>query len=126
MKRNIKIFIVICFFAVMLIFNGCSGKEKGNDLKLGKYISSEDRFSCVALEANNKFVIAFNLTSSYIGIGDFSVVDDMLILNDIGIKKEPKQYRFKINGDSLIFESGDFASKFFVQGEVFKLKQDDK
>ena len=107
----------------MSILNGCSGKEVDNDVMLGKYISSEDRFSWVTLEANNKFIITFNVTSSYIGIGDFSVADGMLTLNDTGIKEEPKQYKFKINGDSLIFESGEFASKFFMQGEVFKLKK---
>ncbi len=122
MKLNTKIIITICLFAVMSIFNGCSSKEVNNDVMFGKYISSEDRFSCVTLEANNKFIITFNVTSSYIGFGDFSVVDDMLTLNDTGIKEKPKQYKFKINGDSLIFESGEFASKFFMQGEVFKLK----
>ena len=123
MKRNTKIIIVICIFVVMPMLNGCSGKEVDSDVMLGRYISSEDRFSGVTLDVNNKFTVTFNVTSSYIGIGDFSVADGILTLNDTGIKEKPKQYKFKINGDSLIFESGEFASKFFVQGEVFKLKK---
>lgn len=121
MKRNTKIIIAIYLLAVLSIFNGCSTKEVENDLLLGRYISSEDRFSWVTLEANNKFTISFDAYSSYLGHGDFLLVDGMLTFNDAGINKKPKQYKFKIDGDSMKFESGEFASKFFIQGEVFNL-----
>lgn len=126
MKLNTRIIIVICLLSVMLLYNGCSSKNEDNGLKLGTYRSTESKFSWVSLAADNKFIITFNFISSYIGIGDYSVVDNKLILNDIGIKDKPKQYIFKIDGDSLTFESGEYASKFFKQGTVFKLVQEKK
>lgn len=126
MKRKRRALLMMCLLVMIPILYGCSSPKSNDELKLGHYVSKEDLFSLVVLEEDNRFTMWFSAYSSYLGSGEYTITDGMLILHDEGRADKETQYRFKINNDSLIFEDGEYASKYFEQGEVFKLERTNK
>ncbi len=103
----------------VLLVSACSFKGP-NDLKLGKYVMEDtetEDFAWVLLEENNQFQFNRNIATSYLPMGSYSVEEDELILQS-GLDEI---YRFKISGNSLIFESGKAAESLVEKGTVFVL-----
>ena len=68
-------------------------------------------------EDNNRFVFNRNLATSYDPTGTYSVENSELILRG----NVNEVYKFKINGNNLIFESGEYAEGLVEIGTIFEL-----
>ena len=120
-----KIFKIFFPLLLIVLLSGCSGSQKEGP-KLGKYTNENNSLSYLLLEDNNSFKLFFSVESSYIGIGNYKIEGDKLILSDKGKKDDVKVYTFTIDKDKLIFNNGDYAEKFFKKGTEFKYEKDSK
>ncbi|ETA79728.1 DUF4829 domain-containing protein [Youngiibacter fragilis] len=111
--------IIALLAAFSLVFAlGCSDKE----LKTGKYVMQGTElaeWAWVILEEDGKFVFNRNLATSYLPIGTYTIEKGMLILS---VSAE-ETYRFRIDGNDLIFESGKLAESFVEKGAIFRLSE---
>lgn len=116
-KRNALILLIV----LPLVFAmGCSLQNGGKGLKTGKYVMQDavtEDWSWVMLEEDNQFKFNRCGALSHLPMGTYSVEDDTLILT----VSEKEEYRFKIDGDKLIFLSGEMAEPFVKKGTVYKL-----
>lgn len=117
MKSMIILVIISVLFTSACAFGGRS-KEPAT----GKYVMKDavmEDWAWVLLEEEHQFTFNRNLATSYWPMGTYSVEKDELLL-----KVHDKEiYRFRINGDSLIFESGEFAEGLIEKGTIFELKK---
>ena len=130
MKKHIA--IPFSFLLIVLCITGCAEKEEVLDYKNSvagkKYIYSGEPFSDI--EDNYPFTITINddgtytysesLLSSYLGLGKWSVDDDVLTLTDnTGV--EIINY-FLIDGEDLVFKEENSTNFIYVKvkdGERF-------
>jgi hypothetical protein len=112
-----RIFALLAALSFILTL-GCSNKE----LKTGKYVMQGTELAELAwviLKDDGKFVFNRNLATSYDPTGTYTVEKGMLILS----VSADETYRFKIDGDNLIFESGKLAESLIKKGSIFKLSE---
>ena len=116
MKKTFGLAILlICIIALV----GCS--ETGNTIISGRYqmnISSENEFNIPYITFNaeeNTFVFTMDLLSSYSGLGDFSIDDN--IITAVTYDDEPNTYIFEIiDNDTLSFNVNQ-SSKLLIIDE---------
>lgn len=119
--KELKVkYMVILIAASLLFTSACAFQERGKELETGKYVLQDaqtEDWAWILLEEENRFKFNRNLATSYIPMGTYSVEEDELILK----ASEEEIYRFRIEGDRLIFESGKYAESLLEIGAVFKL-----
>ena len=119
MKRSIFYILIISFFVLIV---GCSVKDK-TELETGKYVmegSETKDLGWVILEEENKFEFNRGSVTSYRPTGTYSIEDDSLIL----FVSDKESYEFEIDGDKIIFISGDLIDSHIEKGTIFKLAKD--
>lgn len=91
----------------------------------GKYVARieemKDLKPWVSLTADNQFVFNRGSVLSYRPSGTYSIDKDRLILT----ASPDEIYRFKIQKDAIVFESGALAERFVIKGTVFDLVRDE-
>lgn len=113
--------MVILIAAAVLFTSACSFQDK--ELSTGKYEMKDGKtadWAWVLLEEENHFIFNRNIATSYLPTGTYSVEDDELILK----VNDQEIYTFRIEGDRLIFESGEYAESMIEKGTVFELTKD--
>ncbi len=118
MKNRSKILLIM---ALITVAAGCSMKEKPEEPQTGKYVMKESEiedFAWVLLEEDHKFQFNRHIATSYVPMGKYYMEDDELILE----VNENEIYRFRVHGNTLIFESGKTAESLVEKGAVFELK----
>ncbi|MBP1919268.1 DUF4829 domain-containing protein [Youngiibacter multivorans] len=112
-----RIIALLAAFSLMLAL-GCTNKE----LKTGKYVMQGTElaeWAWVILEDDGKFVFNRNLATSYLPTGTYTVEKGMLILS----VSADETYRFRIDGNDLIFDSGKLAESLVEKGAIFRLSE---
>lgn len=112
-----KVFALLAVLSLIFTI-GCSSKE----LKTGKYVlqgTEVEVWAWVLLKEDSKFEFNRNMATSYLPIGTYEVNGGFLVLT----VSPDETYRFKINGDTLVFESGKMAEPFIEKGAIFKLQE---
>jgi len=118
--RKRKVLMILLIMLALIFVAGCSSQSKEKSLKTGKYVMQDaevEDWSWVNLKEDNKFEFNRCGALSYLPMGTYSVEDNVLILS----VSEDEVYKFIIDGDKLIFESGKMAEPFVSKGAVFKL-----
>ncbi|WP_312654428.1 hypothetical protein [Proteiniclasticum sp.] len=115
--------VILFLAAFTLIAAGCVNREMTEEPEIGIYVlkgqESED-FAWVLLENGHQFQFNRHIATSYVPMGTYFVENDELILR----ADENEMYRFRIQGNTLIFESGKTAESLVEKGAVFELKID--
>lgn len=109
---------------MMIVFLMVACTNKNNEVTLGKYVLEDAEVIAMAwlvLSEENQFVFNRNMLTSYWPSGNYTVEDGMLILT----ANEDEVYTFKIEGDTLIFESGKYAEGLLKIGSRFTLVKDE-
>ena len=115
--------MVILIIVSVLFTSACAFGGRVEAPATGKYVMKDaemEEWAWVLLEEENQFTFNRNLATSYRPMGTYSVEKDELILK----VRDNEIYRFRIEGDSLIFESGEFAEGLVEIGTVFELTKD--
>ena len=113
-----KIIYLIVMSMFILGMSACT--IQSSKLALGKYVleDAEDiDMAWIELSADQHFVFNRNLATSYRPSGNYTVENNVLTLR----VNEDEVYTFKIEGDTLIFESGAYAESLLELGAQFKL-----
>lgn len=112
---------MIALFLAMLLFTSACSFQNGKDkLATGKYImqnAETEDLAWILLEDDNKFNFNRGSVTSYRPRGTYTVDNSELTLS----VNDNEAYRFEIKGNSLIFESGEYAESLFEIGTVFEL-----
>ncbi len=120
MKTKLALLLMVIS---LLVTSGCSKFDKKEELKLGQYTmqnSQGEDWAWVILKEENKFEFNRNMATSYDPMGTYSIKDHRLVLKaDLS-----EIYIFEIDGDKLIFSSGDGAKGLLEEGAVFKLMKE--
>lgn len=119
MKKRLLVMIII---ASVILVCGCSNKKNVNELKIGKYVEVENGLAWVVLKKNNEFQFNRHIATSYDPIGSYNIQDGKLILK----VSDKEEYKFKINGEKLVFESGTHIGDLLKEGAVFQFSDKDE
>ena len=116
-----KALVLVVTFALAFTM-GCSLQNKSNELKTGKYVMQDtevENKSWVVIKGNNQFEFNRNgsLSLSYIPMGTYSIEDNTLTL----AVSEKEMYRFVVDGEKLVFKSGNIPEDWVKEGAIFKL-----
>ena len=109
---------------LMIVFLVSACTIKNNEVPLGKYVLEDAEITSMAwlvFSEENQFVFNRNMFTSYWPSGSYAIENNVLIL----IANENEVYTFKIEGDTLIFESGKHAEEFLEIGSRFTLVKDE-
>ena len=87
-----------------------------NEMKI--YIT-DDGLSRIGLQDNGEFYVEGRPYVSYRPMGSYEIVGNILFLNYY----ENRQFTFRINGNSLIFESGEWLENWIPKETVFTLSE---
>ena len=123
-KRKVLAVLLIILAIVVVLTTGCSKEDITPELKIGKYVKEDTEpgeWSWVILKENKEFVFSRGAALSYLPIGTYSIEGETLTL----FVNEKESYIFTIDGDKLVFESGNLAERFVKKGEVFKLSDEE-
>lgn len=112
MKKRLLMMIII---ATLILACSCSINKNSNQLKIGKYVKVENGFAWVVLEENNEFEFNRSIATSYRPRGSYSIQNGELILK----VDDTEEYKFKIDGEKLVFESGTYVENLLEKGTVF-------
>ena len=111
-------------FGLMIVFLVSACTIKNNEATLDKYVLEDAEvigMAWLVLSEENQFVFNRNMFTSYWPSGSYTIENNVLIL----IANENEVYTFKIEGDTLIFESGKHAEAFLEIGSRFTLVKDE-
>ena len=117
-----KIMKVLIGLMIVFLVSACT--IKNNEVTLGKYVLEDAEvigMAWLVLSEENQFVFKRNMFTSYWPSGSYAIENGVLIL----IANENEVYTFKIEGDTLIFESGKHAEAFLEIGSRFTLVKDE-
>lgn len=117
-----KIMKVLIGLMIVFLVSACN--IKNNEVELGKYVLEDAEVTGMAwlvLSEENQFVFNRNMFTSYWPSGSYAIENNVLIL----IANENEVYTFKIEGDTLIFESGTHAEGLLKIGARFTLVKDE-
>lgn len=121
---EMKIRSMIVLIAVSVLFtSACAFGGRTEEPATGKYVMQGapiKEWAWVLLEEDHQFKFNRNLATSYLPMGTYSVEKDELLLK----VNDKEIYRFRIEGDRLIFESGELAESLVDIGTVFELTKD--
>ncbi len=117
-----KIMKVLIGLMIVFLVSACT--IKNNEVPLGKYVLEDAKVTGMAwlvFSEENQFVFNRNMFTSYWPSGSYAIENGVLIL----IANENEVYTFKIEGETLIFESGKHAEEFLEIGSRFTLVKDE-
>lgn len=114
MKKRLVMMIIITSF---ILICSCYNNKKTSELKTGKYVEMENGLAWVVLRENNEFEFNRHIATSYKPRGSYSIQNGELILK----VSDKEEYKFKIDGEKLVFESGTFIGDLLKNGAVFQL-----
>lgn len=113
MKRRLLMMIII---TSLILICSCYNERNAYELKTGKYVEVDNGLAWVVLKENNEFEFNRGI-ASYRPKGRYRIQDGQLIL-EVSDKEE---YKFKIDGEILTFESGTYIKNLIKDGAVFQL-----
>ena len=123
------ILTVLIFLTVMLLLQVCGSSKKESEVsgKIYTYTGDsftkiEDDYFTIIINEDGTFSYCESLASSYIGIGEWSVMDDILTLSDDEKMGYPLVNHFSIDGDDLVFIEKDSSNFIYIKvkdGERF-------
>ena len=90
---------------LMIVFLVSACTIKNNEVTLGKYVLEDAEvigMAWLVLSEENQFVFNRNMFMSYWPSGSYAIENGVLIL----IANESEVFIFKIEGETLLFESG--------------------
>jgi hypothetical protein len=120
MKKTCFSFIVVLIF---LLLSGCSSNN--DTVKNGTYVMEKQGIEEVLLPhvtiSDDDIVFSFDLLSSYLSNGSYSINDDILTMTTDDNKYS---YVFQIDGDNLIFQE-DESSIVHMTDDKFGVKVTD-
>lgn len=112
-------------FAVALILSACAESSQVSNFAGNKtYVYENEGFGSdfsITINEDGSFSYVEGALSSHIGIGNWTLTEDNLLLSDTGLE-EPRIFHFKVDGDTLIFlseNSDDFLYVEVSDGEKF-------
>lgn len=117
-----KIMKVLIGLMIVFLVSACT--IKNNEVTLGKYVLEDAEvigMAWLVLSEENQFVFNRNMFTSYWPSGSYAIENGVLIL----IANENEVYTFKIEGETLIFESGKHAEGLLKIGSRFTLVKDE-
>ena len=117
MKKRLLLMIIVI---TIIFICGCSNEG----LKLGKYVKFKNGFeyAWVELKENNEFEFNRSIATSYWPRGSYSIQDGELILK----VRDEEEYKFKIDGEKIVFISGTHIGNLLDEGEVFQFSDKDE
>lgn len=110
-NKSIILLLILLVILFISLLSGCS--KTVNDLKTGVYSTTDGMSHLTIDEADKTFIFQRGITS-YRPSGNYTIKGDKLLLHvneDI--------IEFEINGDTLIFESGELAEDLIKKGTEF-------
>lgn len=112
MKRVLTILkIMSLVFALTFILSGCT--KAVDNIKIGVYVANE-RLASLTIGEDRTFVLNRDIATSYDPAGNYTIKGNKLLL-----QSNEGTIEFKINGDTLIFESGEIAESLIKEGTEF-------
>lgn len=117
-EENIERIISILDIIVDVINEVSLDVKQG--LKTGKYVMQNtdvEEWAWVELRNDNQFEFNRSGATSYRPMGTYSIKDNILILS----VNESEVYNFLVDGDKLVFKSGEFADNLVKEGAVFMI-----
>lgn len=129
MKRKIMALSFFALFASLLLLQGCSSTVNYIELAGNTYTYTgesaygieNDPFT-ISLNADGTFVYFESMFSSYMGIGEWSVKDNLLTLTENSEVCRGLKNSFRIDDGNLIFvesSSDNFPKVTVKDGEIF-------
>ena len=108
--------IVVLSFMTTMAFINFTGLAGDGELVPGKYVSA-DGLAWVELLEDKQFVFNRGLVTSYRPGGNYFTQEGELVL----YVNDAEQYRFTIDGDTIVFQGGGFAESLIEKGTVFAI-----
>lgn len=110
---------IICFNMVLifLLLSGCNSNNDLNTVKNGTYVmevETEAGTPPYVTISDNKISFIYDLLSSYLSLGTYSIDDDILTMTTDDSKYI---YVFQIDGDNLIFQKSKSSSVNLIDGK---------
>lgn len=123
-RGNMKTKMMAVGMILAVIFSfGCSTNDQTEKLKTGKYdmqgAPMED-WAWILLNEDYTFEFNRNLATSYRPRGSYSIENGELIL----FVNDAENYKFTLEDEKLIFESGEFAETLIEKGTIFEWVKD--
>lgn len=121
--RYIK--IVILFLGVILFLTGCAGNTQKDSIADKNYLYEKEGFGgdfIIQMKGDGTFSYYEGELSSYIGTGEWKLDGNTLMLQDTVIEGHPRINYFKVEGNTLIFQSEDSDNFIYIkvsEGERF-------
>ncbi len=109
---------------MMIVFLLSACTNRNNEVTLGQYVLEDAEaidMAWLVLSEENQFVFTRSMLTSYWPSGNDAIENGVLIL----VANENEMYTFKIEGDTLIFESGTHAEGLLEIGARFTLVKDE-
>jgi len=102
---------------IFLLLSGCNSKNDTDSVKNGNYVMEQEETEEVPLPhvtiTENKILFSYDLLSSYLPLGTYSIDDDILTMTTDDNKYI---YVFQIDGDNLIFQENESSSVNMIDG----------
>lgn len=98
-------YLVFLLMMISIILVGCKSEQSVETIKNGTYIMEGKEVDAVLFPSitisDNEFTFVYDLLSSYMPRGTYSIEDDLLMMTT-----DDKQYTyvFEIDGDNFIFQ----------------------
>lgn len=115
--------MVVFLVASLLLVSGCSLLVRADKLAIGKYVMQDtehEDWAWVVLAEDNRFEFNRSMATSHRPSGTYTIEKGFLTLTGYA----DEVYIFKIDGTTLIFESGERAESLVPKGAKFVLSKD--
>lgn len=128
--RYIRIF-ALAFFIIMLC-TGCSNAVKADEISNKTYAYEKKDFEIdfkITLNEDGTFSYCEGPISSYLGVGQWTLKGDILLLTDDGEPAKPLVNYFKVEGGELVFQSEKSSNFTYVKvadGERFTVSPEEE
>lgn len=121
-KLSLIIFstILVIILGMGLLFN--PNNKSTDELEIGKYVEVESGLAWFFLKENNEFEFNRHIATSYDPRGTYSIQHSELIFT----VNDQEEYRFQIDGEKLIFESGTYTEDLIKYGAVFQFTEEEE
>lgn len=112
-------------FTMVLLLTGCGANVQGSDIVNKSYVYEKDGFDGdfkITINEDGTYNYCEGLFSSYIGVGEWTLEGDTLLLTDDGDIASPIENYFKVEGNDLIFQSEKSSNFIYIKvadGEKF-------
>ena len=122
MKKRKVLLLLLLVVSALLLTICYSLQDKTKEIKTGKYVMQDTELEdCVWVELkdDNQFEFSRGIVS-YRPTGTYAIEENIITLS----VNENEAYTFLVDGDKLIFESGEYAENLVKKGGIFKLTSD--